>query len=372
MRASRRTHRYWSRMSKMDAYLLELKGSIDRRAIVYVSLSMIMCISIVVVASNNQASLTSLYSWHLNPTDRQQLNRSNEGTKLYKALLERAINRGHRYYLNDFDYFHMIQAEFPMTESAAKLNRSKGLAHFPPSALEPKDVLFIVMGSAKYVDRVRLLTQTWLRWTQGNFVFFTETTNADGQHRRLRGSQWLMANRPELVKRVKWFMVVDDNTWINVPALLSYLQFFDHRMSLSLGYIWNDTWTPGWSQFSEGGGVIFSQAAFVSMVPAMYSKECPFHPYDDVAWMHCQQANGVTKIHSNRFFPDAGRLISPPYRLTPVEYAAKITFYNINNPSVARQVTCDVAAYWKWPIEGCETRKRRKMYFLVFRRAIIL
>ena len=332
--------------------------TLSRHTILYVSLSMIVCISITVVSSD-QTSLTLLPAWLLNFTDQQPLNQSNEDLKLHKTLLARAINGSNRYYLNDFEYFRMIRAEFPLTESAAKLDRS------PVSALDSKDVLFIVMGSTKYVDRARLLAETWLRWTQTDRVIFTETVKANGQDRQRRGSQWLMANSPVLVKKVKWIMLVDNEAWINVPALLSYLQWFDHRLSLSLGYIWDNTWMPGWSSFSEGGGVILSQTAFVSMARAMYGEECPFHPYDDVTWMQCQKVKGVTKIHSNRFFPDTGTLMIPPYRLTPVEYAGKITFQHINNPVIVRRLTCDVGAYWKWSTDGCETTKRRKMRSLV-------
>ena len=314
----------------------------------------------------------------------QQINRSSEDLKLFDTLQQRAINRSKRYYLSDFEYFRMVRDEFPLSESATRLAGATGLAPLLPSALNPKDVLFIVMGSAKKIERARLLIQTWLRWTKGNFFIFTETTNAsvpmvslpelenktmkaDAQHRQLRGAQWLMKNRSDLVKTVKWFMFVDDDTWVNVPALMSYLQLFDHRASQSFGYIWDNTGVLGWSFHSGGAGVVFSQAAFVSMVPAICSKECPFDHANDVTWMRCQKRMGVTKIHSDRFSPDAVPLHGEFKRLLPGWYVGRITFHYINDLRMARRMICDVAAYWKWPVEGCETVKRENMKILGFR-----
>jgi hypothetical protein len=158
-------------------------------------------------------------------------------------------------------------------------------------------------------------------------------------------------------KRVKWNMFVDDDTCLNVPALLSYLQLFDHRVSLSLGYVWDDLWESRWSFHSGGAGVVFSQPAFVSVVPAIYSKECPFAGNNDVTWMHCQKRRGVPKIHSDRFFPNTVTLIGSSDRHTPVEYVGKITFHYMTDLRRARRMTCDVAAYWKTPVEGCEAVK---------------
>ena len=356
----------------------------------------IICIVLVSAALNVLYSQNSQLSWpifnrtscnslgsaffHLNGETPypQQINRSSEDLKLFDTLQQRAINRSRRYYLNDFEYFRIIQDEFPLTVSATRLAGSTRLAPLLPPTLDAKDVLFIVMASAKNIDRARLLTETWLRWTKGNFFIFTETTNAsvpmislpelenkttkaDAQHRQLLGAQWLMKNRSDLVKTVKWFMFVDDDTWVNVPALLSYLQLFDHRASLSLGYVWDDLWMSSWSFHSGGAGVVFSRSAFVSMVPAIYSEECPFHAYNDVTWMRCQKRKGVTKIHSDRFSPGAVPLHGEFQRLLPGWYVGRMTFHYITDLRMARRMTCDVAAYWKWPMEGCADVKREDM-----------
>ncbi|CAF2969509.1 unnamed protein product, partial [Rotaria sp. Silwood2] len=114
----------------------------------------------------------------------------------------------------------MIRNEFPQTKSAAKLGYVTGVEPLLPTALDPKDVLFIVMGSVKYVHKAKLLTETWLQWTQGNFFIFADAANAsiplitlprlekkpsraDAQHRQLLGSQWLIRNKSQLVKRIK-------------------------------------------------------------------------------------------------------------------------------------------------------------------------
>ncbi|CAF2934806.1 unnamed protein product [Rotaria sp. Silwood2] len=272
----------------------------------------------------------------------------------------------------------MIRDEFPETESAAKLGYLTGIVPLLPTALDHKDVLFIIMSSVRYIHKAKLLTETWLQWSQGNFFIFADAANAsiplttlpqlqnkpsreDAQHRQLLGSQWIISNKSDLIKNVKWFVFADDDTWINVPALLSYLQLFDHRLLLSIGYIWDNIWVPGWSFFSGGGGVVFSQTAFMSTIPAIYTKECPFQSWNDVTFKHCQKQKGVTKIHSDRFFYDMAHVIGGSHNLMPISYVGKVTFHYVNNAAIARRMTCDAAVYWKWPIKGCDNVKRDDM-----------
>ncbi|CAF3383824.1 unnamed protein product [Rotaria socialis] len=308
----------------------------------------------------------------------QHGNMSMEDLKLNETLQTRAKKRSNRYYLNDFEYFRMIRSEFPHTKSASQLGYVNGIVPLVSTVLNPKDVLFIVMGSVKYAHKAKLLTETWLQWSQGNFFIFADTSNAsiplitlpqlknkpsreDAQHRQLLGSQWIITNKSELIKNIKWVVFADDDTWINIPALLSYLQFFDHRLLLSIGYIWDDMWVTGWSYFSGGGGIVFSQVAFMSTMPAIYTKECPFQTWNDVTLMHCQKQKGVTKIHSDRFFYDKAHAIGGFHHLIPVSYVGKATFHYINDATTARRMTCDVAVYWKWPIKGCDDIKRDDM-----------
>ena len=70
---------------------------------------------------------------------------------------------------------------------------------------------------------------------------------------------------------------------------------------------------------------------------------------------------GVTKIHSNQFFYDKSHVASGSHNLMPISYVGKVTFHYINNPAMARRMTCDVAVYWKWPIKGCDGVKRDGM-----------
>ena len=359
------------------------------RATIRVSLAIVAFIGTIYAFNNlpHASKYPALSTAFDIPPKTPQINRSNEDLRLFDSLLEKAINRSNRYYLNGFEYFRIIRDEFPLTESATRLAGSTELAPLLPSTLEPKDVLFIVMASAKNIGRAWLMVEMWLRWTNGNFFIFTETTNAsvpmislpelqnkttkaDAQHRQLRGSQWLMKNRSDLVKKTKWFMFVDDDTWVNVPALLSYLQLFDHRVSLSLGYLWDDLWISDWSFHSGGAGVVFSQPAFVSVVPAMYSAVCPFAGTNDVTWMRCEKRKGVTKIHSDRFSPDAVPLHGEFQRLLPVRYVGRITSHYVTDLKMARRMTCDVAAYWKWPVEGCDGVKRDEMSNLSLRKTV--
>ncbi|CAF2913863.1 unnamed protein product [Rotaria sp. Silwood2] len=265
----------------------------------------------------------------------------------------------------------MIRDEFPQTESAAKFTPLTGLVPLLPMALYPKDVLFIVMGSLNTIDRARIITETWLQWSEGNFFIFADVANDsipfvtlpelrsksskwDGQHRQLLGSQWLIHNKSKLINSVKWFVFVDDDTWVNIPALLSYLRLFDHRLLLSIGYIWDNINVGGWAYFSGGAGIVFSHPAFMSVMPAIYTTTCPFKGLNDITFMHCQKQKGVTKINSDRFFYEKPHTLSEFRIVTPVSYVGYVTFHYVSNAQLARQMTCDTAAYWKRPIRGCD------------------
>lgn len=306
------------------------------------------------------------------------LDMSRENSKLNETLRNKATNSDTRYYLNDFEYFRMILDKFPRSESAAKIGHFKSLVPLLPTQLDPVDVLFIVMGSIKYIHKAKLLTETWLQWSKGNFFIFADGTHTsiplttlpqfqnratrdDAQHRQLLGSQWLIKNKSKLIERVKWFVFADDDTWVNVPAILSYLHFFDYRLLLSIGYIWDDVWEPKWSFLSGGAGIVLSRAAFMITIPAIYTKECPFERANDVTLMHCQKQKGVTKIHSDRFFYDKVYLISGrPYPML-VSYVGQVTFHYMNDVAMIRAMTCDVAVHWKRPIRGCDNITRSSL-----------
>jgi hypothetical protein len=104
---------------------------------------------------------------------------------------------------------------------------------------------------------------------------------------------------------------------------------------------------------SGGAGIVLSQSAFMSVMPAIYTKECPFKEANDVTLMHCQKKKGIIKIHSDRFFWNKIPEMNAFPRLMPIYYVIKVSFHYINDGVIAKKMSCDVAVYWKWPIKGC-------------------
>ncbi|KAJ3090574.1 hypothetical protein HK102_003333 [Quaeritorhiza haematococci] len=130
----------------------------------------------------------------------------------------------------------------------------------PSDSLPPltsDDLVFIIMGSSQNVDRVESQKQTWFKWARHYFVFADEnnpdipmrtlpelrgrTSYDDAQHRQLRGMQWLLSHRPELVKTKKWFILVDDDSWVNIPGMTAFLRAFDDNLPLAMGYVFENT-----------------------------------------------------------------------------------------------------------------------------------
>ena len=73
--------------------------------------------------------------------------------------------------------------------------------------------------------------------------------------------QWMLRNRTDLLETKKWFLFVDDDTWINVPALLDYFGAYSETLPVAFGYVWDDVWARG-AVYSGGAGIIMSRSAF--------------------------------------------------------------------------------------------------------------
>ena len=181
-----------------------------------------------------------------------------------------------------------------------------------------EDITFVVMASSVNQHRHVAQRRSWMRNVTNILAFSDEagpytmtlpelagrTTWFDAQHRNLRGMQWIIASgRPP----TRWYVLVDDDTWVHVPMLLVYLDGLGRvNGSVIAGYRYMDNF------FNGGAGIVLSQQAFYRIGRALYSEPCVFHTDDhnDNVIENCAQELGhFTFVHSNlfSFYPERMR-----------------------------------------------------------------
>lgn len=251
--------------------------------------------------------------------------------------------------------------------------------------LAADDVAFVIMGSAATKPRLRSLWATWLATLNSSSVFvFGDESDPDlhmktlpelrgrkgyidsGQ-RQLRGMQHLAINSPDLVAHFKWFILIDDDSFINVPLLFSYLADFPPSAPLAIGHVWDSLYHKG-LVYHHGSAVAISYAAFELVSRALYTT-CPCYDENDITLGYCFPLAGVLKIHSPRFHYEQGRttglhnmrlnqggLWSSGWGLVlPSDISHYISVHHIQTHFHMQTLTCITAKLFNWKSPGCES-----------------
>jgi Fringe-like len=289
-----------------------------------------------------------------------------------------------RFYANDFMFFNFVRNEHRWSKMArnpqSKLNSTSpttnqflgNISKNQDFSLKINDLLFIIMGSSVNAKKTQVLINTWLHWTSNNYFIFSDSeskhsrvftlpelmnraTYSDAQHRQLRGAKWLFESNQNLVNNKEWFIFADDDTWINVPALLSYLSDYDSNLPIAIGFIWDGFYLPRWSFLAGGSGIVLSRTTFNLITPLLYTERCPFLHLNDLTISLCLFQAQILKIHSNRFNNIPVTLVpkSGLFYLLPPLYVSKVTYHYINSYDVALHMTCNAAHHWKSYLKIC-------------------
>ena len=202
------------------------------------------------------------------------------------------------------------------------------------------NVTFVVMASSVNMHRHVAQRESWMRHAPRVFAFSdaaTEhtmtlpelegrTTWLDAQHRQLRGMQWLL-HEPQ----TRWYVLVDDDTWVHVPMLLTYLSLLPHNASLISGYRHES------GVFNGGAGIVLTQEAFRRIASALYTEECPVEQTNDNTVCHCaERLGGFAFVHSNLFS-------FYPSRVSALDdFIDKATVHPVKDPELMRRLTSAV------------------------------
>jgi hypothetical protein len=177
-------------------------------------------------------------------------------------------------------------------------------------------------------------------------------TREDAQHRQLRTLEFLQREsaRPdghplahEAMAGVEWVVMVDDDSWVNVPALVTLLSSLNASEPQAMGWVWSGMWGRSHMFFSGGGVIAMTRPAFERVAPALYDDgRCGFCMSNDVTLTYCLWRLGVPLVHSPRHHTD----LWYPRPASSLEVADQIAaHYSLG---VAEYLTMLSEQHWEW------------------------
>ena len=221
-----------------------------------------------------------------------------------------------------------------------------------------EDVVFLVMASMQEKHRVACQRSSWMKWAKHVLVFAdandseldmmtlpeieNKTGFAEAQFRQLHGMKWVQRERPDLMGK-KWFFLVDDDTWVNVPHLFTYLSSFPANLPLSFSHLY--VMYDRQAVYNGGAGMLFAQKAFHTLASALLTEACPLSQVDpafvnnDNILAACAYSTGVIKVTSSRFSTYEGDLRIQG-DIIDTAWLDQITVHKIRDCSLARQLSC--------------------------------
>lgn len=242
------------------------------------------------------------------------------------------------------------------------------------------NILFIIMSSVDKKERVEWQHQTWLAWVPPKNVVVLADAEIPGYSvtvlpslpvdryiqsrfpspsnyhaanlRHLKAVYWLGKATTGALNNIDWVFMVDDDTFVNVPLLLIYLQDMPAFLPLLFGQIWHQAVEVGEVAWPSGGaGMLFSKKAFMRIAAVLFTPSCEMHaPVNDVIIAVCAPKANVTKIHSKRFLQER---ITATYQPHVEDVGMVITMHRAVERKFFLDSTCLVSHRFGWPHPLC-------------------
>ena len=243
----------------------------------------------------------------------------------------------------------------PNSEVLRLIRRYQSKQYYPVDA---DDVVFIVMASAAEKQRVAGQRASWMRWAKHIVILADEadafldiltlpsirnkTGFAEAQYRQLHGMKWILQERSDLAAR-RWFFLVDDDTWVNVPALLSYMCQFPTNLPLSFSHVY--IMYNKQAVYNGGAGMLFTKTAFDILGSSVLTDQCPLTAVDpgfinnDNILAACAFSAGVLKVSSSKFSTYEG-VLHLDNEIVDTGWLDQITVHKVRDKTLAVQMFC--------------------------------
>jgi len=263
------------------------------------------------------------------------------------------------------------------------LHKLQGASSEPSLFTTLDRVLFVVMCSSDKKERVSWLSETWLAWIPPRNVVLLSDTVIPGYNvtllpslpgdgyvetkfpnpnnydranlRHLLSVQWLGKVKEEALDDIDWVFMVDDDTFVNLPILLSLVRQIPPSLPLVVGHMWDsppwDIQLKGVAWPSGGAGMLFTKAGFQRLALNLFEPACDMRRcLNDVAIGLCATASKVTKIHSDKFKPERNKTSSRPLIH---DAAVAVTVHRVVEWQHAIDYTCAVSKRFNWSHPSC-------------------
>jgi len=142
--------------------------------------------------------------------------------------------------------------------------------------------------------------------------------------------------------------LADDDTWVNVPALLDLASAYHYRCPVSFGYVWSHVWIEDFDYISGGAGLLLSQRAFLELTPAFYTDQCPFAHYNDITFGRCAWTLKVQMVHHRGFYFDPPERSKDRHEVVWFPPIAEAITYHYVYPSEMEIMTNYANERWQW------------------------
>lgn len=189
------------------------------------------------------------------------------------------------------------------------------------------DILFLVMGSSRNLNRSISVRSTWARKLNHVLIYGDvheasvdmitlpelegKSSYLDAQHRQLKGLIHALS-LPEY-GNLSWVFLVDDDTWINTRELSNFLYGWNPGVPILFGYILKNAWWNFKRTWPSGGaGMLLSRAAAELLASSLYTSKCPFDQLNDLTIGRCAWTLGIALTHSPLFNPSSEHFIRGP------------------------------------------------------------
>jgi len=155
-------------------------------------------------------------------------------------------------------------------------------------------------------------------------------------------------------KSKPWFFLTDDDTWVNVPALLEVAARYDPLCPVTFGYVWSNTgWTHDRNEepldyVSSSAGLLVSQRAFLKLAPALGMASCPYMPYADITFGRCSWTSKVQIVHHRGFYFDPPDRSPDRHAMVWLPPVAEAVTYHYVLPHEMETMTTYANSRWLW------------------------
>ena len=185
------------------------------------------------------------------------------------------------------------------------------------------DITIITMTSSKTTDKALAIKESWANDDNLSILFISDEENVDVGSISFNDITKISSNIEQLdygiigLKHIyadkklnrynnkNWYLLIDDDTWVNIPALLNVLSKYNPDCPIILSYIWSGIWVEDLEYVSSAAGILISRAAYELLAPALSNNpECEFAHYNEIAFSKCTWYLSIQLIHHNGFYFD--------------------------------------------------------------------